>query len=244
MELISREMSLVQCQLPYHQISNLAGNEFVHFIRLPSYAMTRSGLVNSQGDSVHRCSDVRSIFGYTGSGRKVGVISDGINGIATSQASGDIPSSYEAQSARSDGDLNAGAEGLAMMEIVYDLAPGAALAFSNPETSAEMINAIDILDSTFHCNVICDDIGFSDEPFFEDGPIVTRINQAVTNGALYASAAGNAADQNYHESDYSGMDLYDRRHSHECAGLRQRRLALACSRPRRRRNDRGSFAVE
>ena len=154
---------------------------------------------------MHRCDLTRSQLGATGTGKKVGIISDGIKGIGTSKASGDIPATYEALSARSDGKLDAGAEGLAMMEIVHDLAPGAALAFSNPGTSAEMIQAINILDSTFHCNVICDDLGFADEPFFEDGPIVTRINQAVANGAIYVSAGGNAADHAYHESDFSGI---------------------------------------
>lgn len=204
-ELISHEMGLVQCELPYDQVEGLAADDLVKLIRLPSYAVIRAGSVNSEGNGIHRCNNVRTTWGFTGEGRKVGVISDGINGISSSQTSGDIPATYQAQSARADGNLNAGAEGLAMMEIVYDLAPGAALAFSNPNTSAEMVNAINILDSTFHCNIIYDDIGFADEPFFQDGAIVTRINQAVTNGAIYVSAAGNFADQNYHESDYSGM---------------------------------------
>ena len=204
-ELVSHEMNLVQCQLPYDRLDGLAANAIVEHIRLPSYAISRIGSVNSQGDGVHRCDIVRSTKGFTGVGVKVGVISDGIDGIATSQASLDIPATYQAQSARADLDLNAGAEGLTMMEIVHDLAPGAALAFANPGTSAEMVNAINILDSTFGCDIICDDIGFADEPFFEDGPIVTRINTAVANGAAYVSAAGNAAYWNYYEGDYSGM---------------------------------------
>src|SRR5262249_35296548 len=159
--------------------------------------------VDSEGDSIHRCDLVRQTWNLTGAGRKVGVISDGINGIGTSQSTGDIPPAYEAQSARADGDLNAGSEGLAMMEIVHDLAPGADLAFATPNTSAEMINAVDLVDSTFHSNVICADLAFSDEPFFEDGPIVTRINQAVSNGAIYCSASGNEAEKDYYEADFS-----------------------------------------
>ncbi|MDM8005420.1 MAG: MopE-related protein [Phycisphaerae bacterium] len=211
-ELLVPEARLIQCRLAYDQVTSLASVEGVRLIRLPAYAMTRSGPVNSQGDWVHRCDSVRSTWGFNGAGRKVGIISDGINGIGASQASGDIPASCQARSARADGNLYAGAEGTAMMEIVHDLAPGAALAFSNPGTSAEMITAISTLDSTFNCNVICDDLGFADEPFFEDGPIVTRINQAVANGAIYVSAAGNSAytpdgqsGGYYHESQYVGM---------------------------------------
>ncbi len=204
-ELISPLMGLVQCWLPHDRIEALAADPAVEFIRLPAYAMTRTGSVTSQGDAGHRSVEVRTTYGFSGSGRKVGIISDGIAGIGASQASGDIPPDYEAQSARGDRNLSAGAEGTAMLEIVHDLAPGAALAFANMSTSAEMIHAIDILDTTFRCNILCDDVGFADEPFFEDGPIVTRINQAVANGAVYISAAGNAGEQSYHESDYTGM---------------------------------------
>jgi hypothetical protein len=204
-ELISPTMGLVQAQVPYDQIKRLASNDRVRHIRPPSYALTRTGTVNSQGDAVHRCDIIRGAYGLTGAGRKVGVISNGINGIGSSQSSGNIPATYQAQSARSDGNLDAGAEGVAMMEIVYDLAPGAALAFSNPSTSAEMVNAINILDSTFHCNVICDDLGFSDDPFFQDGVVVARIDQAVANGAIYCSSAGNDGYQSYHESDFVGV---------------------------------------
>lgn len=202
-ELQATPMGLLQAQIPYDQLDALAADAAIKHVRLPAYALTRTGSVTSQGDAVHKCNTVRSSLGINGSGRKVGVISDGINGINASLASGDIPAGYQAQSARSDFNLNAGPEGLAMMEIIYDLAPGASLAFSNPNTSAEMLTAINILDSTYHCNVICDDLGFADEPYFEDGPIVTRINQAVANGAIYCSAAGNAGNQNYYEGDFA-----------------------------------------
>ncbi len=203
-DLVSREMGVVQCWLPYDQVSAVAADAKVRLVRLPSYALMRTGSLNSEGDAMHRADQVRAL-GYAGAGKKVGLISDGIAGIADSQISGDIPATYEALSARDDGDLYAGGEGTAMMEIVHDLAPGAALAFSNPNTSAEMVQAIDILDSTFNCDVIADDIGFSDEPWFEDGPIVTRINQAVANGKLYASAAGNSGGNAWFEGDYTGM---------------------------------------
>lgn len=204
-EIIEPEMSVVQCWIPYDMVRGLAADERVKRVRLPSYAMPKTGVVNSQGDAVHLCDQVRRSLNYNGAGTKVGVISDGIYGISQSQNSGDIPLSYEALSARADGDLYDGSEGLAMMEIVHDLAPGAALAFSNPGTSVEMLNAIDILHSTFRCDVICDDLGFGDEPFFEDGPIAKHISQIVADGCIYTSAAGNQGSSTYHESDYRGI---------------------------------------
>ncbi len=204
-ELQAKGMSLFQAELPYDRMEAVAADAGVRRIRLPGYRITRTGSVLSQGDAVHRCNVVRASRGLTGAGIKVGVISDGINGIVDSQASGDIPPTYEAMSARSDGNLYDGAEGTAMMEIVHDLAPDASLAVSNPGTSVEMLSAIDILDSTFHCNVICDDLGFSDEPFFEDGDVVARIDQAVAGGAIYCSAAGNEGSQAYYEGDFVGI---------------------------------------
>lgn len=204
-ELVSAPLNLVQAQIPYDRVSALAKQAVVRRIRLPAYALCRAGAVNTEGDAIHRCNTVRATKGFSGAGIKVGVISDGINGIAMSQVTGDIPATYEALSARADGNLYAGAEGLALLEIVHDLAPGAALAFCNPGTSAEMLSAIAILDAVFGCDILCDDIAFADEPFFEDGPIVSRINDVVGRGALYCSAAGNDADGGYYEGDYAGL---------------------------------------
>ncbi len=201
-ELTSREMHVIQCQIPYDALERVAADSGVGRIRLPSYAVSRSGSVNSEGDTIHRANVVRTTNNVVGTGIKVGVIGDGIAGIAASQASGDIPATYEAQSARADGSISAGSEGLAMMELVYDLAPGAALAFSSANTSAEFVNAINILEGTFHCNIICDDLFFYDEPYFEDGAIGTRINQFVNAGGLFVASAGNGNDQNYYESDF------------------------------------------
>src|SRR5439155_25907365 len=43
--------------------------------------------------------------------------------------------------------------------------------------------------------VIVDDIGFFDEPFFEDGPVAAAVRAAVQVGISYHSAAGNDADR-------------------------------------------------
>ena len=204
-DLVNDRYSTVQAWLPYDQIESLAADDSVKSISLPGYAVVNTGSVTSEGDTILDAAKARALLGYTGAGVKVGVISDGINGIALSQASGDIPATYDAQSARADRNLNYGAEGLAMMEIVHDLAPSAPLAFSNPGTSLEMLNAIQILDTTLNCKVIVDDISFFDQPWFEDGTVAGQVQTTTANGKLYVSAAGNNGDKQYYEGDFSGL---------------------------------------
>ncbi len=203
-DLISERMSLIQAWVPHAAIEALAEKEYVRDIRFPDYALNEMGSVTSEGDAVLRA-DVVRFHQHDGSNIKVGAISNGINGIVYSRLTGDIPAEYEALSARSDGDLYSGAEGLAMMEIVHDLAPGASLAFSNCGTSAEMLNAIQILDENFNCDIIVDDIVFPGEPWFEEGPIAQKMNEINAKGKLYVCSAGNAANDKYYEGDFSGV---------------------------------------
>ena len=74
---------------------------------------------------------------WDGSGIGVGVLSDGVVGIAAQQATGDVPAQVTILPEQAGGafDLScnrrsAGAEGTAMFEIVHDLAPGAELFFA------------------------------------------------------------------------------------------------------------------
>ena len=49
------------------------------------------GPVTSQGDATHRAAEARSTFGVNGTGVKIGVLSDGVDTLATSQCAGDLP---------------------------------------------------------------------------------------------------------------------------------------------------------
>ena len=60
-------------------------------------------------------------------------------------------------------------EGRAMLQIVHDVAPGASLAFYTAENSeADFASGIGAL-AAAGAKVIADDIGYFDEPFFQDG---------------------------------------------------------------------------
>jgi subtilisin family serine protease len=91
--------------------------------------------------------------------------------------------------------LNGGpgtSEGTAMMEIVYDLAPGVQLffasAFNGEDSFADNIR---LLRNMYHCDIIVDDVSYSDEPPFQDGVIARAVNDVTQDGALYFSSAGN-----------------------------------------------------
>ena len=138
--------------------------------------------------------------GATGSGVKIGVISDSVNqvggGIASSIASGDLPASGVQVLLDDTGDPNATDEGRAMLEIDHHIAPGASLAFSAATSAQVMASGITNLHNV-GSQVIEDDIRFLDSPFFNDGIIAQAATNAVAAGSFYASAAGNQANQGW-----------------------------------------------
>jgi hypothetical protein len=98
------------------------------------------------------------------------------------------------------GFAGAGAEGTALLEIVYDIAPGAQLAFANFQTSMDFENAVNSLASSN--DVVVDDISFLGEP--DDGTSSISTNTAAAlNSATnpirgYYTAAGNFATGHYY----------------------------------------------
>ena len=152
---------IVQGRVPIDRLDGVAGLEGVKSVRLPDYGFTQSGSVVTEGDAIIRADDVRSSFGVTGSGVRVGVISDGVGGLAAAKATGDLPSSVDISTCNviggSDPTLT-GAEGTAMLEIVHDIAPGAELWFGHcgMGTSLDFNAAVDCLAS--HTDVVVDDI--------------------------------------------------------------------------------------
>ena len=116
-------------------------------------------------------------------------------------------------------------EGRAMLQIVSDLAPASALAFASGDVSevgfAQNIVAlatpktqtVTIPASTATvpagaggtitvtgggCQVICDDLGYFDEPMFSDGIVAQAVDTATnTYGVSYFSSAGNDGSSGY-----------------------------------------------
>jgi Subtilase family len=179
----------------------------------PAYrARHRTGPVNSQGDAGQRSDLARTKFGVTGKDVKVGVLSDSYNvlaGAATGVSTGELPgignpNGYTTTvTVVKDYTATDGTdEGRAMLEIVHDVAPGASLAFYTAFVSpTDFANGIQQL-ANIGCKVIIDDVGYFDQPFFQDGIIAQSVdNVKANNGVAYFSAAGNSANASY-ESAY------------------------------------------
>jgi subtilisin family serine protease len=209
-EEVNEDLKIIQGWLPYENLEEAAEAGFVVKVTPPSYAHTRAGSLTTQGDAVLGSDDVRNILGFDGTGVKIGVISDGVDSLAMSQATGDLPGFVDVGS-----NANGGDEGTAMLEIIHDIAPGADLAFYTAfPTSMNFLNAI-----TFFMNngvdIIVDDVGFLTQPYFQDGELAQAAQNAVDNGIIFVSAAGNDAQRHYQAFyiDDGGLDPDDDLHN-------------------------------
>lgn len=190
------EYRAIQAGVPLSEIENLAARKEVAFIRPVVHAMQNN--VDSEGDSTHQANTARANFGVDGTGVKVGVISDSVDYLSTSQISGlvTVLPGQDGITSTSTG------EGTAMLEIVNDLAPGAQLYFATRGTSeAQFASNIRNLRSTYGCDIIVDDILYHDESPFQDGIVAQAVNDVTANGALYFSSASNSGNK---DSETSG----------------------------------------
>jgi hypothetical protein len=96
-------------------------------------------------------------------------------------------------------------EGRAMLQIVHDVAPGASLAFRTGNLGeADFAAGIGQL-AAAGAKVIADDLGYFDEPFFQDGILAQAIDQVQGQGVAYFSAAGNDGTLAYDNNSPSFM---------------------------------------
>jgi Subtilase family len=90
-----------------------------------------------------------------------------------------------------------GDEGRAMLQIVHEVAPSAGLAFYTAENSeADFAAGIGKL-AAAGATVIADDVGYFDEPFYQDGLLAQAVNAVEAKGVAYFSAAGNEGNASY-----------------------------------------------
>jgi uncharacterized delta-60 repeat protein len=157
-----------------------------------------AGLI--EGDTWHKADVARRDYSVTGSGVKVCVVSDSINDAAGSrgkaEGSGDIPTSIDIPQGK-EGTGNG--EGLAMLEIIHKIAPGADLGFAtgNVTTLSQQEVNINALINDKRCKIIVDDITNTLDAPFQDGRIAKAYNTAANNGVLIISSAGNFGSSSY-----------------------------------------------
>ncbi len=187
--------------LPVDQIMNAAMLDGLHSLKL-SMAKTRTGAVNSQGDFAQNTDQLRSPFvvpGLTGAGVTVGILSDSfdcLGGYATDQSTGDLPAGIQVLAELSPC-TNGADEGRAMAQIVADVAPGANIEFYTAfNGEADFANGIRAL-AEAGAKVIVDDVGYLDEPVFQDGIVAQAVDDVKASGVAYFSAAGNEGSNSY-----------------------------------------------
>lgn len=183
-EVVNQELQTIQGWLPQSAIASVAANAAVTEVTPPSYRKARAESI-SDGDALIHANVVRAT-GNRGQGVRIGLLGDGVDNLAAAQAAGYLPCTITIDPAHK----GAGDTGTSLLEIVYEVAPDASLSFSGPATSLEFISALNYLVNTVKCDVIFDDLGFYDEPYFEDGPVAQAVANIVNN-VVYISSAGN-----------------------------------------------------
>lgn len=215
---------IVSGRLPIASLPELAGSGQLQFAR-PSYAMTQTGSVTSQGDVAQASDLARAFQGLDGNGITVGVLSDSYDcrgGAVIDVASGDLPvgvnvlQEYSVCSFGTD-------EGRAMMQIVHDVAPAAGLAFHSAFNGiAGFANGIVELAVVGGADVITDDVIYFAEPMFQDGEIAQAVDAVHALGAAYYSSAGNQGRQSYEaafvDSGVPGFRPWYTRHDFDVSG--------------------------
>jgi hypothetical protein len=204
---------LVNAQVPVKALGDLAALPSLAFADA-ALAMVRQsqGDVVSQGDVSMNSDDARNATGLNGAGVTVGVMSDTYNcnpppfvpGAPTSTAAQDeaneeVPPNVEVLD--NGGCAGAIDEGRAMVQLIHDVAPGAAQKF-HTAFGGQVDFAIGMLElQGAGANVLVDDVIYFAENMFSDGIPAQAADLAVGEGAAFFSSAGNDARFSY-ESEY------------------------------------------
>ncbi len=199
--------------MPVNMIDIICSNSDVAFIDVAMKSITN---ITTAGDWQLNASVVRTNMGVNGEGNKIGVMSDGAKNWWDANQAFELSPVNVLQVGDPEGN-----EGTAMLEIIYDLAPGAQLYFSglgdyygNLSMRAQRISELE----NYGCNIIVDDIWHPVEPFYSDETTLgLAIRDYINNGNVYVSAAGNDRERcfasttlfsnNYHLFP-SGNDYY------------------------------------
>jgi hypothetical protein len=179
----------IRALIPITAVEAIAAHSDIQFIDKAALCETRK-VNTSEGDVAHNAPLVRT-KGYTGTGVKVGVLSDSVDYLAQVQATEDLPPTV---TVLEDAPGNTG-EGTAMLEIVYDLAPGSPLYFATAWNGAASFAANIIALKDAGCKVIVDDVGYFNESPFQDDVISQAVTTVTAAGVAYFSSAGNSGNK-------------------------------------------------
>lgn len=178
----------VRAEIPLAAVEAIAAQPGVTSVRSADGYQLNSLDTLMEGVVVHRVAEAQQRFSATGSGIKIGVLSDSVDYLADLQSKGLLP---PVNILPGQGGSGTG-EGTAMLHIIHAMAPGAQLYFATAMGGvAAFANNIRALRNA-GCQIIVDDVLYFAESPFQDGPVAQAVNQVAASGALYFAAAGNA----------------------------------------------------
>lgn len=188
----------------------------------------RLGTVFDEGVTQHRVDQINRFYNsgaaddFEGAGMSIGFISNSYaanaSAVQTDVANFDLPgaaanpvNTQAVAVLEDDAAPGSDDEGRAMVQIGYKMAPKAKLAFATANFGeVDFANNIRALagipaylypGQTFAADTICDDVGYYDEPFFQDGIIGAGVDDATAFGVSYFSSAANDIGINGYDSD-------------------------------------------
>lgn len=204
---------VVRASLPVEKLESIAARDDVVFIRPPPKA--RQNRIDSEGDYTHEAFEARSTYRVDGTGMTIGILSDsldnGSNALSEAIAEGNIDANntfyINGQEGTGEG------EGLAMCEIVHDLAPGATIWFATGAAGEEQMASNILALAKAGCTIIADDEAYDDESPFQDQVVAQAVQTVTSNGVLYFSSARNSGNldsiqSSTWEGDFTGVGPY------------------------------------
>ncbi len=188
------------------------------------------GVTQHRVDQINKFYNPSATLDYQGQGMQIGFLSDSYDTRAllatpaprapADVTNFDLPGSATNPAGNTQPvvvlqDLPGGSdEGRAMVQIGYKMAPKARLAFASADYGevgfANNIRALAGIPNYtfpaatqqgFAADTICDDVGYFDEPYFQDGIIGSGVDDASAAGVAYFSSAANDIGVNGYDSD-------------------------------------------
>lgn len=196
----------------------LAAIDEVVFIKPQYLPQSWTGSVDSLANVAMGVADVQDEFLLDGFGQKVGIIANSfaltdnvrdaqtqpgptLTGNLTNsipQQSGDLPPTVQLLRDNYPYDnQDTTDEGAAMGEVIYDIAPGAALAFATGAGGDGVFADSYRKLTQAGCTVIADGMRYADEPMYQAGIIGMTASEQISKGVTCVSAAGNLAQQGF-----------------------------------------------
>ena len=112
----------LRARVSLSQLDEIAALPGVNKVRSAERFMTQN-FIRTEGDTAHAANAVRETYTVDGGGVKIGVLSDSVTQLAALQASGELPAVTVLPGQAGTSPLS---EGTAILEILHDIAPGAA----------------------------------------------------------------------------------------------------------------------